>query len=43
MENGYIVEQGSPKKLFYNPEFERTRNFLWKITELYGKQEENEQ
>jgi polar amino acid transport system ATP-binding protein len=42
MENGFIVEQGSPQKLFYNPEFERTRNFLWKITELYGKQEDNE-
>jgi len=43
MENGYIVEQGPPKKMFYNPELERTRNFLWKITELYGKQEEKEQ
>jgi len=42
MENGYIVEQGPPKKMFYNPELERTRNFLWKITELYGKQEEKE-
>jgi polar amino acid transport system ATP-binding protein len=43
MENGFIVEQGAPQKLFYNPEFERTRNFLWKISELYGKQEEKEQ
>ncbi len=42
MENGDIVEQGPPKKLFYNPEFERTRDFLWKITELYGKQEPGE-
>lgn len=39
MENGYIVEQGPPKKLFYNPESERTRSFLGKITELYGKHE----
>ena len=39
MENGKIVEQGTPKKLFYNPESERTRSFLWKITELYGKHE----
>jgi polar amino acid transport system ATP-binding protein len=43
MENGFIVEQGAPQKLFYNPEFERTRNFLWKISELYGKQEEKDQ
>lgn len=42
MENGYIVEQGPPRKLFYNPEFERTREFLWKITELYGKHDEGE-
>ena len=39
MENGKILEQGPPKKLFFNPEFERTRSFLSKITELYGKQE----
>lgn len=39
MENGHILEQGPPNKLFFNPEFERTRNFLSKITELYGKQE----
>ncbi len=40
MENGYIVEDGPPKQLFYKPKFERTREFLWKITELYGKDEE---
>ncbi|MCU0488655.1 MAG: amino acid ABC transporter ATP-binding protein [Anaerolineales bacterium] len=40
MENGYIVEDGPPKQLFYQPKFERTREFLWKITELYGKDEE---
>jgi polar amino acid transport system ATP-binding protein len=39
MENGKILEQGPPKKLFYSPEFERTRIFLSKITELYGKRE----
>jgi len=39
MENGKILEQGPPNKLFFNPEFERTRTFLSKITELYGKQE----
>jgi polar amino acid transport system ATP-binding protein len=40
MEHGVIVEQGPPRQLFYNPQFERTREFLWKITELYGKDEE---
>ena len=28
MENGYIVEEGSPKNLFENPAKERTREFL---------------
>jgi polar amino acid transport system ATP-binding protein len=40
MEKGSIVEQGSPNDLFYNPKQERTREFLWKITELYGKKED---
>ncbi|HNY83231.1 MAG TPA: amino acid ABC transporter ATP-binding protein [Anaerolineaceae bacterium] len=39
MEKGNIVEEGSPDDLFYRPKFERTREFLWKITELYGKKE----
>jgi len=39
MENGYIVEQGSPEKLFKNPENERTRQFLNKLSELYGEGE----
>ena len=43
MENGHIVEQGAPKKLFYNPEHQRTRDFLWKITELYGKHEASDE
>ena len=42
MEKGNIVEQGSPDDLFYHPQHERTREFLWKITELYGKQEKNQ-
>jgi polar amino acid transport system ATP-binding protein len=37
MEHGVIVEQGPPKQLFTEPRFPRTREFLWKITELYGK------
>jgi polar amino acid transport system ATP-binding protein len=36
MENGMIVEQGSPKKLFENPVHKRTKEFFNKITELYG-------
>jgi polar amino acid transport system ATP-binding protein len=40
MEKGSIVEEGAPDDLFYRPKFERTREFLWKITELYGKKDE---
>jgi polar amino acid transport system ATP-binding protein len=39
MEKGSIVEEGAPDDLFYRPKFERTREFLWKITELYGGQD----
>jgi len=37
MENGVIVEQGPPSKIFTNPEKERTRQFLRRLTELYGE------
>ena len=37
MEHGVIVEDGPPKQLFYQPKHNRTREFLGKITELYGK------
>ncbi len=37
MENGFIVEQGQPEQLFNNPKVERTREFLFKLTELYGE------
>ncbi|HER23921.1 MAG TPA: amino acid ABC transporter ATP-binding protein [Candidatus Atribacteria bacterium] len=40
MENGKIIDQGSPHKLFTNPKHERTRKFLYKITELYGRSAE---
>jgi len=43
MEKGLIVEQGTPQDLFYHPKSERTREFLWKITELYGKKEETKE
>ena len=39
MEHGVIVEDGPPKQLFYNPKHNRTREFLGKITELYGQDE----
>ncbi len=39
MEKGSIVEQGAPDELFERPQHARTREFLWKITELYGKKE----
>jgi polar amino acid transport system ATP-binding protein len=39
LEKGSIVEEGPPEVLFYTPKFDRTREFLWKITELYGKKE----
>lgn len=39
MEGGNIIEQGNPEKLFTNPEYNRTREFLFKLTELYGEGE----
>lgn len=43
MEKGSIVEEGSPNDMFNRPKFERTREFLWKITELYGKKDHDEE
>jgi polar amino acid transport system ATP-binding protein len=37
MEHGMIIEQGPPNKVFTCPKHERTRQFLHKITELYGQ------
>lgn len=39
MEGGNIIEQGNPEKLFTNPDYNRTREFLFKLTELYGEGE----
>lgn len=39
MEKGSIVEEGPPAQLFYRPRRQRTREFLGKITELYGEAE----
>ena len=40
MEHGVIVEDGPPKDLFYKPKNQRTKDFLWKISELYGNDED---
>jgi polar amino acid transport system ATP-binding protein len=37
MENGVVLEQGPPSQLFGNAKQARTREFLQKITELYGE------
>ena len=42
IEKGVVVEEGPPGDLFYRPRVERTREFLWKLTELYGKHEEEQ-
>jgi len=39
MENGVVVEQGTPDKMFRDSEHPRTGEFLRKITELYGETE----
>jgi len=42
IEKGSVVEEGPPGDLFYRPKVERTREFLWKLTELYGKHEQEQ-
>lgn len=37
IEEGLILESGPPIKLFSNPKYERTKQFLSKINELYGE------
>lgn len=39
MEKGEIVEKGTPNQLFISPKYERTKEFLHKITELYGEEQ----
>lgn len=39
MEKGKIIEQGTPTQFFNNPEHSRTKEFLHKLTELYGERE----
>ncbi len=42
MEHGNIVEQGPPAQLFNNAQHKRTKEFLHKLTELYGEKKEEE-
>ncbi|HCJ10217.1 MAG TPA: glutamine ABC transporter ATP-binding protein [Clostridiales bacterium] len=37
LEDGVIAEEGPPEQLFVNPRNPRTREFLYKLTELYGE------
>jgi len=37
MEEGLMLESGSPYEIFNNPKYERTKQFLNKINELYGE------
>lgn len=37
IEKGKIVEQTSPEKIFRDPEHQRTREFLFKLKDLYGE------
>jgi polar amino acid transport system ATP-binding protein len=39
MEGGVVVEEGNPNDMFYHPKVQRTKEFLWKITELYASSE----
>jgi polar amino acid transport system ATP-binding protein len=38
MEHGVIAERGIPTKMFRNPEKKRTKEFLGKISSLYGEE-----
>ena len=39
MENGKIIESGTSNQMFNNPKIKRTKEFLGKISSLYGKEE----
>ena len=38
MEHGKIVEKGTPSHMFKNPKIKRTKEFLGKISSLYGEE-----
>lgn len=37
LENGKVLEAGSPDKIFNRPDYDRTRQFLHRMTDLYGE------
>jgi len=37
MEEGRVLEQGPPAQLFTHAKYDRTKQFLHKIAELYGE------
>ena len=41
MDEGVVVESGSPEHFFTNPTSERTKRFLSRLTELYGRHEKS--
>ena len=41
MEHGKILEEGPPSDMFNNPQHPRTKEFLGKITQLYGETEKS--
>jgi polar amino acid transport system ATP-binding protein len=43
LEKGKLLESGPPEELFYQPKYDRTRKFLFKLTELYGDTNGNKQ
>jgi ABC-type histidine transport system ATPase subunit len=40
MDEGVVVETGSPEHFFTNPSNDRTKRFLSRLTDLYGRHEE---
>ena len=42
IDQGLVVEEAPPDDMFYRPRTERTREFLWKLTELYGHRSKDE-
>jgi len=38
MEHGKIIEKGTPNQMFKNPKIKRTKEFLGKISSLYGEE-----
>ena len=38
MEHGKIIEKGTPTQMFKNPKIKRTKEFLGKISSLYGEE-----